>query len=294
MNPDAHTITEGATCETAKECGECGMTFGTALGHRWEDATCDTPKTCLICNKTEGEALGHTPEADDDDCTTAITCKDCGKVTTAAKTSHIPEADDGDCTTPIKCTECDAITTESKAHDYTGELQKDASGHWHVCENAGCSVTDTKADHISDGAATEEKAEKCTVCEYVIAPELEHTHNHNIPKYNAESHWLECACGDKFGATLHDTNIDDGDCTTADVCSCGYTVRGAKNHVASEDDGNCTTPVKCADCDKIAVAGNESHVDADHDYVCDNDGCQITLDAPEDEAPGIDLPMDKD
>jgi len=41
--------------------------------HQWSQATCTLPKTCSLCNKTEGKALGHTPNADDGDCTTAVT-----------------------------------------------------------------------------------------------------------------------------------------------------------------------------------------------------------------------------
>ena len=102
--------------------------------------------------------------------------------------------------------------------------------------------------------ATEEKAEKCTLCEYIITPELDHTHNHNIAMYNTEYHWIECACGDKSAVTAHSAT-DDNDCTTADVCSCGYTVRAAKDHTAGKDDGNCTTAIKCTECGKTAVAG---------------------------------------
>ena len=288
--PCAHVFDDCADTE----CNECGEKRDSM--HTWIDADCDTPKTCSVCNKTEGKALGHTPESDDGNCTTDIKCANCGTVLTSGKTQHVAHADDGDCTTPVTCTACETVITAAKVHDFTGEWQNDASGHWHVCKNDRCSVADVKANHISDGAATEEKAEKCTVCEYVIAPELEHTHNYNLPKYNTEGHWLECACGDKSGIISHTANTDDGDCTTAVICSgCAYIMAAAKTaHVASEDDSNCTTSIKCVNCDKIAVAGNESHVDIDHDYLCDNGDCQITVDAPKDENSGIDLPMDKD
>ena len=271
-------------------CNECGETREVGA-HDYNAADCDTPKTCKICGATDGEALGHTAEADDGNCTTDIKCSTCGAVLTSGKTQHIAHADDGDCTTPVTCTECSTVITAAKSHDFSGALEKDASGHWHVCANEGCTKTDTKADHISDGAATEEKAEKCTVCEHVITPELDHTHNHNIPKYDTENHWIECACGDKSAVTAHSAT-DDNDCTTADVCSCGYTVRAAKDHTPGKDDGNCTTEIKCTECGKTAVAGATDHNDTDHDYICDNGDCQITLDgAPKDENEGIDLPL---
>ena len=199
-------------------CNECGETREVGA-HDYNAADCDTPKTCKICGVTDGEALGHTAEADDGNCPTDIKCSTCGAVLTSGKTQHIAHADDGDCTTPVTCTECSTVITAAKSHDFSGAWEKDSNGHWHVCKNEGCSVTDTKADHTSDGAATEEKAEKCTVCEYVITPELDHTHNHNIPKYDTENHWIECACGDKSAVTAHTANNDDGDCTTAVTCS---------------------------------------------------------------------------
>ena len=196
-------------------CAVCERVDGENKSRHGYDNDCDT--TCNICAKAR--ATKHTPNEDDGDCTTAITCSICGDVTTAGKAQHIAHTDDGDCTTPVTCTECSTVITAAKSHDFSGDFEKDASGHWHVCKNDGCSVTDTKADHISDGAATEEKAEKCTVCEYVIVPELEHTHKHNIPKYDTENHWLECGCGDKSAVTSHIANDDDNDCTTAVTCS---------------------------------------------------------------------------
>ena len=131
------------------------------------------------------------------------------------------------------------------------------------------SVTDTKADHTSDGAATEEKAEKCTVCEYVITPELDHTHNHNIPKYDTENHWIECACGDKSAVTAHTANNDDGDCTTAVTCSgCSHIMTAAKAHTSNADDGDCTTDITCKDCGKVTTAGNASHTPHADDGDC--------------------------
>ena len=244
---------------------------------------------CSVC----GVKCYHTPDNDDGDCTTEITCSVCGVVTTEGKTQHIAHADDGDCTTPITCTECSTVITAAKSHDFSEAWEKDASGHWHVCANEGCAKTDTKADHTSDGAATEEKAEKCTVCEYVITPELEHTHKHNIPKYDTDNHWIECACGDKLAVTAHTANDDDGDCTTAVTCSgCAHIMTAAKDHTPGKDDGNCKTEIKCTVCGKTAVAGVTDHNDANHDFVCDNPGCQIMVgNPPKDENDGINLPI---
>ena len=140
------------------------------------DSACDA--TCNECG--EERAVTHTPAADDGDCTTAITCKDCGTVTTTAKANHTPNADDGDCTTAITCQHCDTVMTAGKT-----------------------------------------------------------------------------------------------------------------THTAEADDGNCTTAQNCTVCGQVAVAAKDAHNDTDHDYLCDNAGCQVTVgNPPEDTNPGIDLPID--
>ncbi len=276
-------------------CNVCGETREVG-DHQWAEANCVKPKTCEACGVIEGNALGHTAEEDDGNCTTPIHCIKCTEVVVAAKDRHIASADDGDCTTEVICTDCEVVLLAAMTHDFEdAEWHSDAEGHWHVCKNSNCDVTDTKIAHISSGAATEEKAETCTVCEYVIAPKLEHSHSYTVTKHNDTEHWFECVCGTKSSETVvAHSATSDNDCMTADKCSCGYTVTEAKDHVAGEDDGNCKTPIGCENCDNDAVAGRIDHIDTDHDYSCDNPGCQVILPgAPKDDNEGIDLPIDR-
>ena len=276
-------------------CNDCGESRETSA-HQWNDATCITAKTCKTCGTTEGEPLGHKPAEDDGDCGTDVLCTVCGAVTTPARLEHIAHADDGDCTTPVTCTECTTVLTAAKEHNFEGaEWQSNETQHWHVCKNEGCNVTDEKIDHISDGAATVDKPEKCSVCEYTIAPQLPHDHTFNVADYNDTHHYMRCACGaiDESTKVSH-TATSDNNCVTPDLCTCGYTVTAAKDHVAGADDGNCETPIKCVNCEQDAKAGATGHHDADHDYTCDNAGCQVTVgNPPKDENSGIDLPIDR-
>ncbi len=267
----AHTYDHAcdATCNVCEETREDD-------DHQWAEADCVNPKTCEACGVTEGNALGHTAEEDDGNCTSSIHCEKCQAVLVSAKDTHIAHADDGDCATEVTCTDCDVVLSPAKTHDFEGaEWQSDADGHWQVCKNFDCAVSDTKVNHTGGGAATEEAAETCTVCDYVIAPKLEHTHSYTVTKHNDTEHWLECVCGTRSSepAVAH-TATSDNDCMTADKCSCGYTVTAAKDHVAGEDDGNCKTPIGCVNCGNDAVAGRIDHNDADHDYNCDNPDCQ--------------------
>ena len=119
-----------AGCLSPKTCKVCGTTSGSALGHTWTEATCTAPKTCSVCHATEGSALGHSPNADDGDCTTAITCSGCDMVMTPAKPAHTPgdwvvktaatKTENG---VEVKhCTACEVKEIETRAIYATGSL----------------------------------------------------------------------------------------------------------------------------------------------------------------------------
>ena len=178
-------------------CMTLAISFGFAAckdkdcNHKYDNA-CDA-----VCNLCEEErAITHKPNADDNDCTTAVTCQNCSTVLTAAKT-----------------------------HDFeTAQWQKDVDGHWHVCNNEDCNQTDIKAEHISDGAATETKPEKCTACGYEIAPMLEHTH--------------------AYGEATYEWNADYTICTATRVCSKDITHVEAENGVIASE---ITKQANCAE-----------------------------------------------
>ena len=93
-------------------------------------------------------------------------------ITLTVNDGHTPEEDDGDCTTAIHCKFCDEITTAAKEHDFTGEWKHDAEGHWHECKNDSCTKRSEKAKHtfewVTDVEATSKKAgtkhEECKTC----------------------------------------------------------------------------------------------------------------------------------
>ena len=103
---------------------------------------------------------------------------------------------------------------------------------------------------------------------------------------------LTCnGCGATREGSSHD--YAPADCENARTCEkCGSTVGNALGHTQASDDGNCTTDIKCVTCGKTVIAGLTEHKDTNHDFLCDNQGCQIILDgAPEDEHSGIDFPL---
>ena len=113
-------------------------------------------------------------------------------VTVTVNDGHTAGNDDGDCSTPVYCVyHPDTVVVEAKSHDFSGEWNKDEDGHWHICQNAGCTVPDTKVSH---------------------------------------------------------SGTDDGDCTTAVICECGYTIKAANaehSYSAWKSNGNGTHTHRC-------------------------------------------------
>ncbi|MGM9635422.1 MAG: hypothetical protein ACI3YE_04635, partial [Candidatus Avispirillum sp.] len=88
---------------------------------------------------------------------------------------------------------CGYIITAAKSHDFSGAWHNDENGHWHVCQNDGCTVAETEAPH---------------------------------------------------------SGTDDGDCTTAVKCECGYTITAANaEHTCEWQSGNGKYWQKCKYCD---------------------------------------------
>ena len=86
-------------------------------------------------------------------------------------------------------------------HSYSETYKSDADGHWKECD---CGDKTEESGHNPGAAATETTAQTCTVCGYVIAPELGHQHSYNTTySSDADNHWKACACGDKKDVAAH-------------------------------------------------------------------------------------------
>ena len=134
----------------------------------------------------------------------------------------------------------------------------------------------------------------CTVCGKTEGSAL--GHEWTTPDVDLCEVRSTCSrCGATDGENKeHTPENDDNDCSTALNCGvCGKEILAAGEHSPEKDDGNCTTEQKCTVCGQVAVAAKDAHNDTDHDYTCDNAGCQVTVgNPPKDTTPGIDLPID--
>lgn len=124
------------------------------------------------------------------------------------------------CTKKAVCAVCGTSYGELASHDYESSWsQGDANGHWHECKN--CSAHDTQVKHTPGAAATEDTAQFCTVCGYVITPALGHTCTAGTQWYsNGTYHWHLCtSCGAWVKTSYHSYSSD-----TDETCNvCGYT-----------------------------------------------------------------------
>ena len=177
--------------------------------------------TCSVCSKEETK--NHTWNSGT--VTKKATCKEEGVKTytctacNATKTETIAKLTthtyDHDC--DKDCNVCGAARTTS--HKYKTSWSKDKTNHWHEC--SVCKDKKDVAAHTPGAAATETKAQTCTVCGYVIKAALGHTHKYATAWTTDENcHWYVCSgCEEKGSYAEHDfENACDKDCSI-----CGYT-----------------------------------------------------------------------
>ena len=175
------------------------------------------------------------------------------------------------------CAYCDLMGTATwdsttyGAHTEGTEWKFDENQHWHICTVAGCGVVieSSKAAHTPGPAATETTPQKCTVCDYVIAPALGHTHNitpvSEVPATcttnGTKAHYKCSGCEKLFedaagNVEITDTSAlvikalnhdwEDATCTAPKTCKragCGATEGNALGHDWA--DATCTAPKTC-------------------------------------------------
>lgn len=195
-------------------------------------------------------------------------------ITVTVNEAHDPNEDDGNCATAVTCKVCGDVVTQAKAHNFSGTLLSDQNGHWYECQNEGCNQTSAKEAHVSSGAATEDKAETCTVCGYTINPPLNHEHARNLRSVGAvaatcttEGHkaYYRCSCGMLFSdaAAQHETTVAE-----ITIPATGHSY-GTPAYTWSEDNLTCTAVRTCEIC-----RDQESETETAVTQVTPKDGCK--------------------
>ena len=294
LNAKAATCTDEGNIEYYK-CSECGLCFKNSDGtepltedatkiekkdhegvepvvYTWNEkhTTCTAVIKCKNCGKVIKKAEGIISS----ETTKEANCTEEGEITytaafsngsayvdqtekvTVAALGHVKPEDDGDCTTRVICERCKAVLVEAKEHNWSDSWTKDASGHWHACQNDGCTKKKDEAAHTPNiSVPTDATDQKCTVCEYIIAPKG--THQHALQKIEATEatcitegnrEYYKCeTCGHFFADEAATREVTEGDMI---IPASGHDYADPV-YTWSEDHTICTAVQKCNNCDTV-------------------------------------------
>lgn len=149
------------------------------------------------------------------------------EITVTVNNGHTAGNDDGNCSTPVYCIyHSDTVVVAEKSHDFSGKWHNDENGHWHICQNDGCTVAENKTPH---------------------------------------------------------SGTDDGDCTTAVICECGYTITAANSdHTYEWQSENGQYWKKCQYCDDETAKKDIPTIAVDApDMVCRTQDYKFSFTLPE-------------
>ena len=211
----------------------CTTTTTSQCEHSYDNA-CDT--TCNLCS--EERSITHTPNDDDGDCTTEITCSICKATTTPARQSHTGGT--ATCTEKAVCTVCGTAYGTVDANNHVDENTD------HICDRE-CGKTDigTHADSDEDNDH---------VCDYGCGATLE---DHKGGTATCVSGKICEICGVEYDTTKNPNNhasenytyTDNGDGTHTKTHECGVTVSELENHTLTYTaNSNIITEACSMDC----------------------------------------------
>ena len=190
------------------ECDRCIAESDKELHTPGPEATEYTPQTCTTCGYVIKAALGHEHNFDvtkyiTDDKNHWYECS-CGEKAEVKAHTYDSECD----------VDCNGCGYERVVEHTFGEWLSDDNNHWKECN---CGEKSELANHTPGPEATNDTPQTCTTCGYVIKAALSHEHKFGTTyKYNEDSHWYECECGEKSGENSHEYSTDCDD--TCDVC----------------------------------------------------------------------------
>ena len=313
-----HTSTGAkvATCKTQAKCDICDAAYGSLnasnhvggttlvnpseANHKTQTDGYTGDTKCVGCGEIldYGEPIpaeAHTPanvwSNDEEYHWKECTVVGCGIIIDGSKAKHSSTGVNvATCQKQAVCDVCGVSYGTVADHDWNSSAwEKDASGHWHKCNTAGCTEKNAFDGHTPDhqGGATEEYAIKCTVCQYEIEAQLGHTHV--FDKEIAEEQYLaskanctdpakyykSCKCGEKGSETFNSGEAlghTEGTAWEKDatyhwhictVAGCGVIIDTSKTEHTPDHDGSATEEyaIKCSVCGYIIEAQlNHTHI----------------------------------
>ncbi len=301
---NVHTVLPTCTESGYSVCLRCGKQIEGSetapLGHEWHttvlaesDCTTNgvTEYACSVCEfhyETVVSAKGHYYVLKDQK---NATCSQSGYAThgcvhcESEYTTTLPQLNHQYVTNVVEptceasgysektCLTCgDTVYTnyvDATGHRYDTAWHTSPTGHYHICTVCGKSGESTA--HTPGAEATEQSAQICTVCEYVIVPQLSHTHS--LTKVEAtEASCLEngniayytCACGKWFLDAKGEQLITDH--TTVIVLAVGHTHKSMAYVEPTCTTVGYTAGIQCSVCN-VVLRGHVELSALGHDYV---------------------------
>lgn len=115
----------------------------------------------------------------------------------------------------LRCVRCSTVIEQQQieklGHQFDNDWLSDENYHWVKCTNNGCEEISKKEKHYSTKKATEEDAEVCDQCGYVMKPALGHVHKLHLIKVaakkatydeNGNKEYYQCSCGKLYADKL--------------------------------------------------------------------------------------------
>ncbi len=301
---NVHTVLPTCTEGGYTVCIRCGKQIEGSetapLGHEWHTTvisqkSCisngETKYECATCNFNYTTVVGATGHYYTLKAQTNPSCQNSGYATygcvycDSEYTVTLPQLNHNYSTNIVSptceergytektCLSCgDTLYTnyrDAMGHNFDTVWHTDPTGHYHIC--TVCGKNDEITAHTPGAEATEASAQICTICEYVIVPQLSHTHN--LTKVEAHSAsclengsiaYYTCGCGKWF--------LDEGaqqliiDHSTVIVLAMGHTHEALPYVYPTCTTVGYTSGIKCSVCDTI-LRGHVELPAYGHDYI---------------------------
>ena len=235
---------DNSKCEASAICADCGKEVNESVNAK---VSITKQQSC-----TEAEITTYTAAFTKNVFATQIKEKQ-----TKEALGHTPNADDGDCTTAVTCTRCDYVFVPAKEHDFSGEWKSDQTGHWKVCKNDGCTKIDKKDHTANITEPTENEDQICTECGWIIANKLGHLHKLHLEyvkgkeatctedgnkAYYICSEDKKCFADEKAEKELSQSDI---------VIKASGHEYGDPVYTWSQDNTTCTATITCKKCKDV-------------------------------------------
>lgn len=159
--------------------------------------TCTSPAVCALCKAGYGEALSHRMTFT---AATEATCTEDGNHPYYTCSTCERRYEDEQGSTAITAADC---VIPALGHNTGDEWKSDAEKHWQTC--LACGEDQPAAAHVPGPEATEQNAQTCTACGYVLVEALGHSFG-EAWLGDESNHWHACACGEKDSVAPHTWN----------------------------------------------------------------------------------------